>query len=242
VINHRRVCDSSHYNGGPAELSLSEDALISGAMPSAAGHGGGMENVAKKILCIEDDRAAAALLAQELTDRGFEVALAHSGQEGLLSIMRATPDLILCDFSMPIMTGFEVRERLNEIAPVLGRIPFIFLIAPGDRHNELRGRRSGADDYVTKPVDFERLVFLINARLAGVARAKPLPKHTNLNEREIEVLTLAARGKTSVEIARELRFSKRTVDFHIDNARTKLGAATRTEAVIKAARSGLIKP
>jgi DNA-binding CsgD family transcriptional regulator len=63
-----------------------------------------------------------------------------------------------------------------------------------------------------------------------------------LNDREIEVLTWVSRGKTSVEIARKLRLSKRTVDFHADNARIKLRAATRTEAAIKAVASGLIKP
>ena len=177
-----------------------------------------------------------------MIDHGFDVSTAYGGQEGLLAIMKATPDLVLCDISMPTMSGFEVLARLNEFAPRLGRIPFVFLTALADRDNELKGRRLGADDYVTKPIDFERLVFIINARLAGVARTKLLPKPAKLNDREIEVLTLVARGKTSAEIARKLRLSKRTVDFHIDNARIKLRAATRTEAVVKAAHSGLIKP
>jgi DNA-binding CsgD family transcriptional regulator len=55
-------------------------------------------------------------------------------------------------------------------------------------------------------------------------------------------LTWVARGKTSSEIASTLRLSKRTVDFHTDNARAKLRAATRTEAAIKAVAGGLIKP
>jgi len=201
-----------------------------------------MAHTHRKILCIEDDRETAGLIAEELIDRGFEVNLAYSGQEGLMAIMRSTPDLILCDVSMPAMTGFEVLERLNEIAPRLGRIPFVFLTALADRDSELKGRRLGADDYVTKPIDFDRLSFIIDARLAGVARTKMLPKAAKLNKREIEVLTWVSRGKKSFEIARKLRLSKRTVDFHIDNARIKLGAATRTEAAIKAAASGLIEP
>jgi DNA-binding CsgD family transcriptional regulator len=95
---------------------------------------------------------------------------------------------------------------------------------------------------VTKPIDFERLVFIINARMAGIARTKLLSKLAKLSDRQIKVLTWVARGKTSAEIARKLRLSKRTVDFHVDNARIKLRAATRTEAAIKAANSGLIKP
>jgi len=58
-----------------------------------------------------------------------------------------------------------------------------------------------------------------------------------------EMLTLVARGKTSIEIAKLLGLSKRTIDFHLDNIRTKLGAATRTEAAaIKAAVGKLIEP
>ncbi len=211
-------------------------------MVLCSGLGGQMADANRKILCIEDDRETAALIAEELVEHGFRVIVAYSGQEGLLSIMKATPDLVLCDISMPFMTGFEVLERLNEIAPRLGKIPFVFLTALTDRANELRGRRLGADDYVTKPIDFERLVHIINARLVGVARTKRLPRRAELNDRQIQVLTWVARGMTSAEIARKLRLSKRTVDFHINNARIKLRAATRAEAVIKAVADGLIKP
>jgi DNA-binding NarL/FixJ family response regulator len=201
-----------------------------------------MAQAQRKILCVEDDGETARLIGEELRDRGFEVTIANGGQEGLLAIMRSTPDLVLCDISMPSMTGFEVLERLNEIAPRLGRVPFVFLTALADRDTELKGRRLGADDYVTKPIDFDRLLYIIDARIAGIARTRLLPKVVQLNERELEVLTLVSRGKTSVEIARKLRLAKRTVDFHIDNARIKLRAATRTEAAIKAVEGGLIKP
>ncbi|WP_324777849.1 response regulator transcription factor, partial [Ralstonia pickettii] len=63
-----------------------------------------------------------------------------------------------------------------------------------------------------------------------------------LSEREAEVLAWSARGKTSGEIATILGLSKRTVDFHMDNAREKLGVATRIEAVVRASSSGIIKP
>jgi DNA-binding NarL/FixJ family response regulator len=201
-----------------------------------------MAQTRRKILCIEDDREAAALIAEELADRGFDVEVAYSGQEGLLAIMKSTPHLVLCDVSMPSMTGLDVLERLNEFAPRIGPIPFVVLTALSDRDTELKARRLGADDYVTKPIDFERLVYIINARLAGIARSKLAPLPPELNERETEILTLVARGKTSAEIARKLHLSKRTVDFHIDNARGKLRAATRTEAVMKATAGGLIKP
>jgi len=83
-----------------------------------------MAQARRKILCIEDDRETAALIAEELVDHGFDVSTAYSGQEGLLAIMKATPDLVLCDVSMPTMSGFEVLARLNEFAPRLGADTF----------------------------------------------------------------------------------------------------------------------
>jgi DNA-binding NarL/FixJ family response regulator len=201
-----------------------------------------MTEARKKILCIDDDRAVAEMVAEDLAARGFEVAIAHDGQEGLVAILKLMPDLVLCDVNMPVMSGFEVLERLNALAPRLGRIPFVFLSALADRDSELRARRLGADDYVIKPVDFDMLEMIINARLAGVARNDVWPRMVTLNDREIEALTWVARGKTSTEIADLVGLSKRTVDFHLDNARVKLGAATRTEAAIKAAMGKLIEP
>jgi DNA-binding NarL/FixJ family response regulator len=201
-----------------------------------------MMEARKKILCIEDDREAAALIVEELADQGFEPIAAYDGHEGFVAILKHGPDLVLCDINMPIMSGFEVLERLIEIAPRFGRIPFVFVTAMTDRDNELRGRRLGADDYVTKPIDFEVLQTIINARLAGVARNETWPKLILLNDREIETLTWVARGKTSLQIANIIDLSKRTIDFHLDNARVKLGAATRTQAAIKAAVGRLIEP
>jgi DNA-binding NarL/FixJ family response regulator len=140
------------------------------------------------------------------------------------------------------MSGFELLERLIALAPRFSKMPFVFLTALTDRDNELKGRQLGADDYVTKPIDFDMLTTIINARLAGIARSALWPKTVELNDREVEVLTWVARGKTSTEIAQILGLTKRTIDFHTDNARTKLGAATRTEAVIKAANARLIEP
>ena len=201
-----------------------------------------MAEARKKILCIEDDRETAALIAEELVERGFEISIAHDGRGGLAAILKNMPDLVLSDISMPVMSGFELLERLTALEPRFAKMPFIFLTALTDRDNELKGRHLGADDYVTKPIDFEVLTTIINARLAGVARSELWPKLVQLNDREVETLTWVARGKTSAEIAEILGLTKRTVDFHIDNARTKLGAATRTQAVIKAATGRLIDP
>jgi DNA-binding NarL/FixJ family response regulator len=194
-----------------------------------------------KILCIEEDRGTAAVVADELTGSGFEVSIAYSGEEALLRIMKATPDLVLCDTSMSTMTGLELLERLRELAPFLGRIPVVLVTALADPDTELKARRLGADDYVTKPVNFEQLICTINSTIAGAERTELTPTRPNLSDREIEVLALVARGKSSAAIAAKLGLVKRTVDFHVDNARIKLGAKTWTAAVITAVSHGLIK-
>ena len=65
-------------------------------------------------------------------------------------------------------------------------MPFVFLTALTDRDNELKGRQLGADDYVTKPIDFDVLDTIITARLASVARTELWPKLVALNDREVE--------------------------------------------------------
>jgi DNA-binding NarL/FixJ family response regulator len=195
-----------------------------------------------KILLIEDDRETAGLVAEELVDSGFEVVQAHDGASGFAAILTHEPDLVLCDVSMPVMSGFEVLERLTSLAPRFSRMPFVFLTALVDREHQLKGRKLGADDYVTKPIDFEILVSIIRARLAGVARMEVWPRNVSLSDREVEVLTWSARGKTSGEIASIIGVAKRTVDFHAESARNKLGVATRIEAAVKAAAGGIIAP
>lgn len=201
-----------------------------------------MPVVRKQILCIEDDGETATLIVEEFVERGFEISVAHSGQEGLASIFRERPDLVLSDISMPGMSGFEVLERLTALAPRFSNMPFIFLTALADRDNELRGRRLGADDYVTKPIDFDVLEAIVGTRLARTTRSDIWPNDVRLSDREVETLTWAARGKTSAEIATILSLTKRTVDFHIDNARSKLGVTTRIQAAVKAAAGHLIEP
>jgi DNA-binding response OmpR family regulator len=196
----------------------------------------------KRVLCIEDDRETVQLIAEELDDRGFEVIVAHNGRDGFAAILANEPDLVLCDLTMPVMSGFEVLERLTAIAPRFQDTPFVFLTALTDRENELKGRRLGADDYVTKPIDFDVLETILRARLARVAREEVWPREVDLSQRELDVLTWSARGKTSDEIAGILDLSKRTVDFHMDNARAKLGVATRIQAVVKAISGKLIEP
>jgi DNA-binding NarL/FixJ family response regulator len=193
-----------------------------------------MTNPGKKIQLVEDDREVAALIADDLANRGFDIIVCHNGHDGFVSILKNLPDLVLCDISMPVMSGLEMLKILSDLAPRIGHIPFVFMTALTDRDNELQARRLGADDYIGKPIDFEMLHTIINARLAGVARNQIWPALVKLTDREIEALTWVARGKSSAQIAEILGLTKRTIDYHLDNARDKLGVRTRTEAVVKA--------
>jgi DNA-binding response OmpR family regulator len=199
------------------------------------------EPVQKRILIIEDDAESAGLLEEDLVERGFAVSLSHSGQEGLAAVIRDRPDLILCDITLPSMSGLELLSRMVELVPLYGTVPFVFITALASRDDELYARRLGADDYVVKPIDFDVLAAIIESRLARVARDTAAANNIQLSARETEMLAWSARGKTSSEIAEIVRLTKRTVDFHIDNARRKLQVETRVEAAVKAVVAGLIK-
>jgi DNA-binding NarL/FixJ family response regulator len=201
-----------------------------------------MVSTSQQILCIEDDAETAALIAEDLQDRGYVVNIAGDGHQGLNAILNSSPDLVLCDISIPGMDGFEVMSSLTALAPPHRIVPFVFLTARTDRDSELKGRRLGADDYVTKPVDFEILAAIIETRLGKSARTESWSRQIALNDREVQCLTWSARGKTSPEIGAILSLSKRTVNFHIENACRKLNVSTRTEAVVKATSGRLIAP
>jgi DNA-binding response OmpR family regulator len=201
-----------------------------------------MTSERKKLVCVEDDRITARLISEEMEERGFDVVCAYDGQEGLAAILREKPDLVLSDVSMPMLSGFELLEKLSAMTPTLARLPFIFLTALADRENQLKGRRLGADDYVVKPIDFDLPEATVRNRLDRTMREDFWPLDARLHEREIETLTWASRGKTSVEIGIILGLAPRTVDFHLDNARERLGVSSRIEAAVKAARNRLINP
>jgi DNA-binding response OmpR family regulator len=199
-----------------------------------------MAELRPHVLCIDDDRETVGLIAEELVDRGLRVSMAFDGEAGFQAILSKRPDIALVDVTMPSLSGFDLLQRLTGLAPRFNDMPFLYLTALSDRASELKGRRLGADDYITKPVDFDILTAIINARLSRVARTPAWPKTVQLTEREAETLTWAARGKTSSEIAQILSLTKRTVDFHIDNARVKLNASSRMHAAVKAAAGQLI--
>ncbi len=122
------------------------------------------------ILCIDDEEPLRRLLIAELRDAGYDTAEAADGRAGLEAIRSHRPDLILCDVNMPVMSGYELLTELRANHPQLAGAPFVFLSALADRRDVIAGKRLGADDYLTKPVDLEVLVATVEARLMQMQR------------------------------------------------------------------------
>ena len=193
-----------------------------------------------RILCVEDDDESAGLLTEALSAVGYMVERARDGEQALSVILSRRPDLVVSDVRMPRMSGFELLKKVAAAGPELAAIPFVFLTALGDRDSEVAGRRLGADDYLTKPVDFEMLNLIVENRLRRPNSHAGWHPEIRLTDREREVLTWVGRGKTSSEIAVILSLSDRTVNFHCDQAMRRLDVVNRTQAVATALACGMI--
>ncbi len=122
------------------------------------------------ILCVEDEADIRSDIAEELRDAGYETVEAANGREGMEAIEKQKPDLVLCDITMPEMNGYEMLTALRDNHPESADLPFVYLSALADRKDILAGQQMGADDYVTKPIDFEMLLATVESRLRQVAR------------------------------------------------------------------------
>jgi len=136
------------------------------------------------ILCIEDEKTLRRLITAELRDAGYEVCEAADGASGLRMALERKPDLVLCDIAMPGADGYDVLSGLRSNHPELAAMPFIFLSALADRKDVIAGKRMGADDYLTKPVDFDVMHATIEARLRQVACIRSADERERKSARE----------------------------------------------------------
>ena len=121
-----------------------------------------------RILLVEDHEELWDFLSRRLARRGFEVLLAHDGQEGVDKARAERPDVILLDMNLPVMDGWTAAQTLKGDAATAG-IPIIALTAhamSGDREKALQ---AGCDDYHPKPVDFSKLLSQIDGALGTLA-------------------------------------------------------------------------
>jgi len=121
-----------------------------------------------KILAIDDDPAFLRLVEQVLTQKGYEVLTASSGQEGLRILFAHKPDLVLLDVVMTKMDGWQTCQRIRDISD----IPIIMITGKYNAEEDIvRGLDYGADDYLIKPVGNRELI----ARVRAVLRRTELP-------------------------------------------------------------------
>jgi len=118
----------------------------------------------KKILIIEDDTALAGTIKNYLKLKGFEVNHADNGAVGIQLAFSTLPDAIICDINIPVVDGYQVFKILSETT-VTQSIPFIFLTAKTALSDIRAGMQLGADDYITKPFDFNDLYAAVTTRI-----------------------------------------------------------------------------
>ena len=116
------------------------------------------------ILLIEDNEMNRDMLSRRLGRRGFEVALAFDGLQGLSAARSGSFDLILMDLSLPGIDGLETTRRLKA-DPATRLIPIIALTAHAMAGDRERAIEAGCDDYETKPIEFPSLLGKIEALL-----------------------------------------------------------------------------
>ena len=117
-----------------------------------------------KILVIDDDPIIRLFLKKALQKDGYEIVLASDGQEGLEKIQTTHPDLIICDWMMPIVDGLEVCRQVKG-NPSLSTTFFILLTARGSLEDRVKGLDTGADDFLAKPIEIAELQARVRAGL-----------------------------------------------------------------------------
>jgi CheY-like chemotaxis protein len=113
-----------------------------------------------KILIIDDEVKALALLKTNLEDSNFEVHTANNGVEGVLKAIQLIPDLIVLDVRMPELDGWDVCKRLKSTASTKD-IPIVFLTAFSSDKDREKAKALGAAEYLTKPIDPDKLLNML---------------------------------------------------------------------------------
>ncbi|MCH8892440.1 MAG: response regulator transcription factor [Chloroflexi bacterium] len=137
----------------------------------------------KKILVIEDDEDIRTVVVARLTRAGYETTVAFDGKDGLRRFYGDRPDLVVLDIAMPVMDGWQVLERLREVSEV----PVLILTAATQERDKLRGLRSGADDYITKPFSGEELLARIEVALRRASSSAEEAETTGYSDPEIAI-------------------------------------------------------
>ncbi|MFD3522052.1 response regulator [Streptomyces sp. NPDC058653] len=206
-----------------------------------------------RVLLVDDHQVVRRGLRTflEIQDDIEVVGEASDGDEGVAGAEELRPDVVLMDIKMPGTDGIEALRKLRELAN-----PARVLIVTSftEQRTVVPALRAGAAGYVYKDVDPEALAgairsvhaghVLLQPEVAGALLAQDDPgsgqgRGSSLTDREREVLTLIADGRSNREIARALVLSEKTVKTHVSNILMKLDLADRTQAALWAVRHGI---
>ena len=209
-----------------------------------------------RVVLVEDQRRMREGLATLVNGSpGMEAAAQFaSAEEALRGMAAARPDVILTDLGLPGMSGIELVARLHALLP---KVPILILTVHGEDRHVFDALCNGAVGYLLKDVEPARLLAAIRELYEGgapmspeVARrvvlmfqkfAPPKVEQARLSERELEVLQLLAQGHSYKTCADRLAVSHDTIRFHVRNIYDRLHVHSKSEAVIKALKSGWIQ-
>lgn len=194
---------------------------------------------------VDDDASWRVSVKRLLSAMGYRVALHESAQEFLDGADLSLPGCVLLDLRMPSLDGLQLQQRLIETRR---RIPIVFVSAHGDIPTSVVAVKSGAEDFLTKPVEadglrsaVERALARDRARRAGQEQLAALRARVDaLTPAERKVFDLVVRGRLNKQIGVDLGTAERTVKWHRHNLMEKLGLHSLAELVSLAERLGLI--
>ena len=158
-----------------------------------------MSRLQSQVLLVEDEAAQREVLAYNLEAEGYAVRHAEDGEEAMLMIREAAPDLVILDWMMPRLSGIEVCRQLK-MNKETRDIPVIMLSARSEEVDAVRGLETGADDYVVKPYSLRELMARVRGQLR---RSSPTAQGAVLT---FEDITLdgerhrVTRGETEVKL------------------------------------------
>ena len=165
------------------------------------------------VLVVDDDPCVRPLLERLLLGEGFRVSTAANGEEALLAVAEDPPDVVVTDLAMPVMDGLTLLKRLRELDPDL---PVIMATGDGELQSAVSAMRAGAEDYLTKPVDAEKLVIVIERALERRAlRLEAENLRRQLSESDGEGLRGLLGASTAMQrvyrVAKQVASSRATV-------------------------------
>ena len=194
---------------------------------------------------VDDDDSVRKALARLLASAGYAVETFASASEFLdRGHQQDTPGCVVLDVSMPGLSGLDLQRELMAFTPPL---PIIFITGHGDIPTSVRAMKSGAVDFLTKPVNDRDLLSLIKLAIARNVEARKL--HTELGElqrradtltpREREVMLLVVRGRLNKQVAAELGTVEKTIKVHRARVIEKMGVESLAELVRMAEKLGM---